>query len=302
MNNYSANDLCFLSTVIARSATSRAWETGLDNTNEGTALQEVQCMQLNGELYLAGNHAEHKLVDAYLKAFGVCDEATFIDCIRYSDWLLAFPYKDRKKEIGEAYKCKYSEQEEKTLGMATRTHFPALSAEEEAAAKELAKGTSTAKPALAWFLRKFIGAGTKAGVVKSTAAKVGSVKNELYKGGQDINLVCDEKDVHAELKLLGFLGHCLVQRQLFLANATVRVGGLKKTCTFCAGWIEWFSKWMHAQFKVDVALPANDDRAQGKGAGKRPSSNYVGEYGTLVAKLFNGENNTSCAELAADWQ
>ena len=301
MLNFSANELSCFSAVIARAAVSRDWSAGTETSDAGGTVQEVQCMIMGDKLYIAGNHGEHAAIASFLNAFGVCDEASFRRCMQYSHWLLNMENGVRKATTGVGYKTKLSDTEIASLGLAVWP-LAVLSAAELLEAGTLLKGTAGvgANQKLGWFLRKFVGAGPLP-VSPYTKAKpkdgVTLVTNSIQPAA--ICVINDGADVHAELKLLSFMFEQVVANKIFLGNQSVTVGGLKKTCRFCQSWIGLFDTFTQKQYRLAVNLPTLDTRAIGGGAGKRPSSDQVGPFGSYVKKLFNGLDNSACVDVSA---
>lgn len=298
---YTAEDLALFSTIIARAACMRSWDAGIGQ-GAPTAIQEVQCMQLGDALYFAGNGIEHMSIASYFQAFGVSDHASLINCLKYSHWLLSTRPDQRKAIVGHDFKGGYSAQERATLDYAAASlvHIPALTAQEIVNARELV--TTAELPAaqmrnLAWCLRKFATADSIHGLARPAATLFNYSVN--YNGLHEINVLNDSSDVHAELKLLRLLACTRTRSFLHGTASNARIGGLKRTCAFCAAWINCFRPWIERQYRVTLSLPANDTRAMGNGAGNRPSD--VGEegFGNYVQALFNGAVNSLCQDVDA---
>jgi hypothetical protein len=298
---FTSNQLSVISTVLARCATLRTWSTDTEVKDEGESIQEVQCLEADDKLYIAGNHSEHGPVGDFLNAYGVNDRASLLKCLAYADWLLKLAYTTRKATTGVAYKGEYSEQELKALGLADRP-FDALSDEEVRVACLLLKGTATGEvdQKLGWFLRKFVGAGPLPAKPYARAkAKDGVSFVTNGTATAEVNVVKDTHDVHAELKLLAYLYDRVAVSPGAWNHKTVSVGGLKKTCNYCAKWIAHFSGYVKDKIELDVALPTGDDRPLGSGAGKRPLSVHLDKMKNAYLKaMFNGEANSLCADLA----
>lgn len=297
--NYTANQLSVISAIIARAAVSRNWESDADGGPKGK-IEEVQCMELDGKLYIAGNHSEHDSIAAYLTAFGVRDETSFLDCLRYSHWLLSIQNNKRKESAGNHFKAEYSDQEILTLGLAILPFAP-LADDLAAEAKQLVKGEipnpDERQRGLGWFLRRFVGAANlKPAYGKSTKGKFSLVTDSIQ--SSEVNVINNGADVHAELKLLKFLAENLASGAVKMNFKEVNVGGLKKACDFCNAWIGYFNAWMYKQYKITVVLPHNDtNRSTGGGAGDRPYSAKFSDWGDYVKALFNGGPNSKCADM-----
>jgi hypothetical protein len=299
---YTAEDLTVFSTIIARAACMRGWDADLGQ-GAPAAIQEVQCMQLGDALYFAGNGIEHMAIASYFRAFGVSDHTSLINCLKYSHWLLSTPAHQRSAVVGRAFTGGYSPQETATMNYAAASlvaHIPALSAQEITDARGLV--TTAALPAapvrgLAWCLRKFAGAAAIAGLNRPAATLFNYPVN--YNGLHEINLLNDSTNVHAELKLLRLLTYTRTQNLLHGTASDARVGGLKRTCAFCAAWINRFRPWIGLQYRITLTLPANDTRAMGGGAGDRPSGVGEAGFGNYVQALFNGGANSLCVDVAA---
>ena len=83
-----SNELSVISTVLARCATLRDWSTDTEVKDDGVSIQEVQCLEAEDKLYIAGNHSEHAAVGDFLNAYGVNDRASLMRCCGARDWLL----------------------------------------------------------------------------------------------------------------------------------------------------------------------------------------------------------------------
>ena len=199
-----------------------------------------------------------------------------------------------------AYNCEYSEQELNALTLAPRP-FTALSVDEIRVAGTLLKGTATGEinHKLGWFLRKFVGAGplsTKPYTRAKPKNGVAFVSNTTATA--EVNVVKDIADVHAELKLLAYLFDRIKPAPTLWKHKTVSVGGLKKTCNYCAKWIGHFGGYMQEIIELDVTLPTGDDRPLGSGAGKRPQlASLESSKNAYLKAMFNGEANSLCADL-----
>ncbi|MDI2590666.1 hypothetical protein NYP20_17330 [Pseudomonas sp. N3-W] len=302
MQDYTAKDLSVFSTIIARAACLRNWGADLGAGGAGPAIEEVQCMLFRESLYVAGNHGEHASIADFFRAFGVSNQTTFIDCLRYSHWLLSTPYVTRTAVTGRSYHGAFSGQEDITLNYAAESlgHIAPLSLVEIAQARGLV--TTAVLPAgpqrtLAWFLKKFTGAPALAGLNRPAATAFHYATN--FNGIHTINLLDDSTTVHAELKLLRMLAYAHTQNLMPRTTGRVRIGGLKRTCAFCAAWISRFQPWMFKAFEVRIDLPADDTRGVADGAGNRPSNVGEAGFGLYVQTLFNGGANSNCLDVAA---
>lgn len=302
MPDYTAKDLTLFSTIISRAASLRDWGAEL-REGSGTAIEEVQCMQFRDSLYIAGNHGEHHPIANFFRAFGVSNHTTFIDCLRYSYWLLTVPFTSRPTDVGRSYQGEFSDQDSITLAYAASSlgHIAPLSTTESARAKVLVTTTNlttiNTQQKLAWFLKKFTGAPALNGLNRTAATDFHYSPN--YNGEYAINLLNDSTPVHAELKLMRMLAYAHTKNLLLRKTGRVRVGGLKRTCAYCAAWIDHFKPWMHKEFEVRIDLPADDTRATGSGAGQRPSDIGESAFGNYVQALFSGATNNNCTDIAA---
>jgi hypothetical protein len=298
---YSAADLSAFCAIITRSAVSRNWSAPTEVNDRGVAVQEVQCMLMDAKLYFAGNFSEHASIAAFLNAFGVDNEDTLLDCMRYSHWLLTIPVHKRTEVTGFAYPMTFSDTEGAALSLSAVLPFEALSAPEIAEARALLDGKTTARTLreerLGWFLRKFVAAGpfVRKPYVKSNVS-VTMVTNAVQPAS--INVVNNNADVHAELKLLAFMTGCALANQVKLSFKAVQLGGLKKTCRMCAAWVGYFKYWLYKEHRIDVQLPLADDRPSGAGAGDRPTCAAAVAWGDYPAALFNGLANSLCVDMA----
>ncbi|RON50521.1 hypothetical protein BK666_05175 [Pseudomonas frederiksbergensis] len=303
--DYSAKDLAVFSTIIARAACLRKWSTELGHAGAGSAIEEVQCMQFRDSLYIAGNKGEHVKIADFLQAFGVSNHASFMNCLKYSHWLLSIPFVTRTAVTGRSYPGKFSDQEDITLtyGAASLGHIPALTLNEIDQARDLIVATvlPVAGPLriLAWFLKKFTEAAALPGLNRPPAAAFHYTTE--YNGVFGINVLNDSTTVHAELKLLRMLEYAHTKNLMPLKTRRVRVGGLKKTCAFCAAWINRFQPWMLTAYEVRIDLPAEDTRGVADGAGNRPTNVGEAGFGPYVRELFNGAVNSNCADVVGPY-
>jgi hypothetical protein len=297
---FTSNQLSVVSTVLARCATLRDWSTDTEVKDTGDSIQEVQCLEADDKLYIAGNHSEHTAVGDFLNAYGVNSRASLLKCLAYADWLLTLTFTTRAATTGMAYSCEYSEQELNALKLADRP-FEALSDAEVRVACTLLNGTATGviDQKLGWFLRKFVGAGplSRTPYVRAKPTNgVAFVTNGTATA--EVNVVKDNNDVHAELKLLAYLYDRVAVSPGPWRHKTVSIGGLKKTCNYCAKWISHFGGYVKEKIDLGVALPTGDDRPLGSGAGKRPLSVHLDKMTNPYLKaMFNGEANSLCADL-----
>lgn len=299
---YTAEHLALFSTILAAGARLRGWSRDLGVGGGEVAVQEVQCMRMNDGLYIAGNHGEHAAIADYLRAFGVTDHASFINCLKYTNWLFTVPHGQRNGTVGRGYVATFSATEQAAIAYAGAGlgQIPVMTAPEILAARALV--TTAVLPApgdrtLAWFLRKFTGAAAIVGLNRPVAGAINYVGQ--YNGPHELTLINDGSGVHAELKLARVLTRAYVVDTLRMADPGVAIGGLKRACSYCEAWLTRYVPWMALQYRVVIQRPANDNRAQGGGAGDRPSNVGEAGFGQYVQALFNGAANSNCADVAA---
>jgi hypothetical protein len=303
---YNSKDLVAISTVIASAARQLNWDGDLDN-NSSVKVEEVQCMRMGESLYFACNKGEHVAVANLFSAFGVIDHATLVSCVRYCNAILGPDYSTskRKKKFGKGYTLKYSGPEQQSFRYAgLPAQFPALTVTEMADAHRLITGatlplTATAQESrIAWCLRKFTEAGAMTNLARQ--AKTKSLLLHTYNAGaNEINIINDSREVHAELKLLRILTESKLGVGSFNPHTQVALGGLKKACAYCNAWIGFYKPWIKAQYRVDLETPQTDNRDEGGGEGDRPEidKTHLSRFGLYVGTLFDGKKNDMCTSV-----
>jgi hypothetical protein len=306
ISDYDHKALVLFSTIICSAARQRDWGSELGNNAAAPNVQEVQCMRLVDGLYVAGNGNEHVAIANLFKAFNVGGHDSFILCLRYCRTLLTLDQSQRKKKLGKGYnRFERSPAEIESLDYAAAADpwVTLLSEQEMADAKALLErtndtGMTPQQKMLAWILRKVAAPDKPAAwLARPNAAAYVSVTK--YNGAHPVTLVDETSDVHAELKLLAFLTRACTANALPAGNHKVEVGGLKRACSHCDAWMGYFRNWIRLQYRVDVVAPVADTRAQGGGAGSRPSDVGRDGFGRYVGELFNGGVNNTFANLAA---
>ncbi|UQS16835.1 hypothetical protein [Pseudomonas sp. HS6] len=301
MAYYSAQDLVLFSAIIAAATRERDWDYGTGNNLKGTTVQEVQCMQIGENIYIACNNGEHARVASFLQAFGVSDHGSFILCLKYCHHLYTMPHADKVNLLGVGNDLKYSGPEQKAIDYSapSHVHVRPLSEKQLTTAKTLISVDSDQpleKRQLAYFLRKFVGTDPNP---KFTCPPYGA--SLLIKSCSDakaINVLEDSLTVHAELKLLRMVAEEKLAGRM-MSVRRVNLGGLKQACVPCARWIELYNAWMKVQFKTSVELPPPpESREQGSGAGNRPLIGGITGYGNYVKNLFNGVKNESFEDIS----
>ncbi len=254
-------------------------------------------MVFDAKLYVAGNNSDHTAALNFLLAFGVSDDDSFRRCLKYADWLFTMPHAEKVLLNIGGFTEGYSDQELATINIAGNMLAP-LSDKQKEAAGRLIMGAPLPQDnrQLGWFLRRFVGLAVPAAAVPYVKASdngaIGRVTDALK--AKEINVVSDTLDVHAELKLLNFVHSCIAVSPGQYAKKVAHLGGLKKTCKFCRAWVGRFPTVLPADLEVTVALPENDGRPEGQGAGKRPINAQVmlaGVDAPTFAAMFNGLTN-----------
>jgi len=303
--NYTAKELSVLSTVIARGARLRSWDSALGVDGAALPVEEVQCMHMNGGLYIAGNHIECESIRDFFRAFGATDHASFIKCLRYTYGLITYPYARRAGDLGRGYEATFSGQDNRTFTFAgalvAQLMTPLTAAEIQEINTAVTRTTLPPVPdrPLTWFLRKFVGAAAIAGLGRPALGALNYATD--YNGQRELTIVNDRGGAHAELKLIRFMTSAVTSNTAFLGNQTVTVGGLKRACSFCNSWLGYYIAWVRIQYRIAVVLPDESCgiRAEGGGAGDRPTGAGEGSFGRYVQLLFNGLANNNCLDIAA---
>ncbi|MCV4272744.1 hypothetical protein OH710_08835 [Pseudomonas capsici] len=296
---YTAEDLTVLSTVIARAACMTDWKTELGYTAAGATVEEVQIMQVRDSLFIASNKLEHLEISNLFRVFGVTDHSSFLQLIKYC-YTLLITEAGRKDKFGKGFDHKFSTQEKETFAYAALSNakFHTLSDTEINEVKTLittqSLPTDLAKKRLMWFLKKFVST-TKKYPLHTKMPLTGWHDGVKYTTSE-INIVSDSSSVHAELKLLKLLTVSSDENLIKGTVGRVRIGGLKKTCAFCAAWIQRYQPWMSWRHDTRISLPSNDTRTINNGAGQRPGD--ICNHENLYARtLFNGGVNNLCTDL-----
>ncbi|WP_321951218.1 hypothetical protein [Paraburkholderia bannensis] len=305
MPSLSSKELAYISTIIKVSAATVDWSKDLGAKDALITVQEVQCMQINDNIYIAANPGESAHVKVFLERFSVSNYLQLQNCLRYSHNLLSMENTKRRTRnkpaqhvVGKGYDAKYSAQDRKVIDdfAAKKPAFiTAFSNDELDAINTLITTTTTAPDdqRLSWFIRKFIEESKAQGATKASGSPNAYLSK--YSLSSSVNLIQSESNVHAELLLLRLLTEAVIADRESFKGKTIHIGGAKKACANCAIWIKHFRRWMLNRFEVTLAFPIDeeggDDRAQASGAGIRPSSSQFVTYGIYGTKLFNGEAN-----------
>ncbi|WP_321877220.1 hypothetical protein [Paraburkholderia bannensis] len=305
MPSLSSKELAYISTIIKASAATVDWSKDLGAKDALITVQEVQCMQINDNIYIAANPGESAHVKAFLERFGVSNYLQLQNCLRYSHNLLIMDNPKRKTKskpsqhvVGKGYTAKYSEQDLKVIKdfVAKKPAFITPFDNEALDTINTLITTTRTDPdelRLSWFIRKFIKESEPQGAKKASGSPNAYLSK--YSLSSSVNLIQSEPNVHAELLLLRLLTEAVIADRESFKGKTIHIGGAKKACANCATWIKHFRRWMLNRFEVTLAFPIDeeggDNRAQANGAGIRPSSSQFVTYGIYGTKLFNGEAN-----------
>ncbi|QCP48074.1 hypothetical protein FAZ95_02045 [Trinickia violacea] len=324
------NELCYISTIIKSAAAITDWDAALGNNKAGK-VQEVQCMQIKDQLFIAGNFYridEGAAIKSYLSSFGITNRYDFESCMQYSHELLTMNNErwlkiQNKKETDDATfnlkkikidvhtMPKYSGQDNLVIhGFAESKPvflMEAFGDDKIGAIMDLLAKPRKDQPnrneKLSWFLRRFLGVAESLGAVKATGGPHGYVGS--FSESKDVNIVKSEKGVHAELVLLSFLTRAVVDSPDKFYGQTVYLGGSKNTCLWCKAWMDHYRKWIKEWFSMKLILPNEYTheiealiRPHGSGAGNRPKWEGMAYAGESAKALFNGSAGGNYADLA----
>ena len=298
MPAHTAKELAYISTIIKVSASTVDWSKELGVADGEIAIQEVQCMQIGDNLFIAANPLEDALVKNYLERFHVSNYTELQSCLRYSHNLLSMEHPKRKKKtnlrqhvVGKGYDAKYSTQDKAVIDtfVAKKPTFLTAFSDDDLDTIERLVTKTTSTPGdqrLSWFLRKFIKESTAQGAVKATGSPTAFLTS--YSSATTVNILPSATDIHAEIRLLTLLGEAVIANAEAFRDKTIHIGGAKKACANCALWIKYFRQWLLGTFNVTLAFPADDGgdtRSVGSGAGKRPLSTKFDSYEGYIKTL-----------------
>lgn len=305
--------MILMSTILARAARLRGWETDDLEKQPKKTLEEIQCMSIDGRIYIAGNHGDAELVKEFLNAFGVTNRVSFIKCLIYTHWVLSNGHEltEFKTENGIVYTGQEliatqltNDITEFNISESGKREAAAIlgTANSDERVEELLQGKTQMRN-LGWFLRKL--SGLKGSETRNASFR----KAKGCVGNHDAIGVCvlkDETETHAELKLLAHLAKLALKDESY-RNKNVFIGGLKAACRHCKNWIERYQKWIWYEFNIRIRCInlIGDNRTHGSGAGSRPQFasadlallNHGGNSKPLARLLFNGKPNNNWDEL-----
>lgn len=300
---YAPEDLALFSTIICRAVSYMEWNEELSQSSRGPETQEVQCMQIKNGLFFAGNKTEHQGIAHLFTAFGISDHHSLILLLRYCYGILKMTPSERLEKLGKGIQHQFSPTEVITLNYAheSLTLLSPLTVQECSDIKSMVLATKmpTVPNPLMWFIRKFLGVTKKiTGLTKPTARLFNYAAN--YSRTNEINLVLDGGEAHAELKLSWVLASAYEKGDLS-GKDRVTLGGLKNTCLFCNAWLFHFRAWMLRVHDVRISMPPNDKRVKAVGKGSRPKNipQFDNSTRAFGKALFNGEANNECSDLKA---
>jgi hypothetical protein len=267
---YSADHLAVMSTILACATGSRSWATlGV----AGNPVQEeVQMMRVDDQLFIACNGNGHTLIANFFDRFGVRDEASFIESLKWTHCIAKAVQPNYKKwHHNVAQRITYSAQEQNTIGgFRMPPGIPAVAAPGDLTTIYDCVGKpGNHDPAPQtpndWKAARFyhlLGAYNK--VPNPAPAPPNAANYTTRTHAQDyihaaITLIGDTTpQVHAEMKLLAYLAKMVVDRDI--TTREVHLGGLKNACVSCNGWIKTFSSWLWDHKEIKLRLPRNDAR------------------------------------------
>ncbi|MYM91071.1 hypothetical protein GTP91_28340 [Rugamonas sp. FT82W] len=249
------------SAILAISVRARNWGMDLNTAPGNATVEEIQCMTLGVEgLYIAANHTEQLSIVNFLNAWGVSDHASFLQCLRYSYWLLAVPHSDKSEKVGKGYDLNLGAAQDvvANAGVSRARYLPSLSDDEQHEVRRLVlrencSALSPDQQRLAWFLKRFTAERALEGVVGLTRnTKTRFTCASAYQPGKDLVLVEANSAVHAELKLLALMAAAAVEGTLAVNNRSVTIAGLKIACKGCHPWIKRFKGWIEARYGATI--------------------------------------------------
>lgn len=271
----SADNLALMSTILTCATRTQTWEKlGI----AGVATQEeIQMMRIEDAFFIACNHDGHKSVSQFLEAFKVRDLQTFIDCVKWTNFIVGAPPEEFRKWNSDLQRrSEYSEQENKTLAQFPfPAPIPKLAGDTENYIIQVCVGKEKPKPQpitgqrdwMTGLFQQLLGVYiTKKKLYKSDypAAPEGSNFGSVKPAGtptlaHSVTLVTDATDAHAELKLLSTLTKMIIDG-VVKSGQHVYLGGLKAACKKCDEWITKYSNWLYYKRNITLHLPANDQR------------------------------------------
>ncbi|WP_035054266.1 hypothetical protein [Andreprevotia chitinilytica] len=309
MTTYTPKALAYISTIIKVAGSVTDWSAGLESETEVT-VQEVQCMQIDDYIYIAGNENEDAHIKNFLERFVVGNELEFQYCLRYANGLFKLAYNFRKAPkkkpkstdpavIGVYYPHLYSAQDLNVINGFSAKKPDFLLDLTPDVINEMRRLITTAvanddEKKLSWFLRKFVGVKAAQGAIKASGAP--NAYLAMYNKSTAINVLQSKPAVHAELVLLTFLAESIADDPSLFTGKTIRIGGAKKACSYCAYWIRNYRRWILNTYDVTLEFPVDDGgdpRSVGSGAGNRPTSAKLISLGDYPALLFNGTAGSS---------
>jgi hypothetical protein len=241
-----------------------------------TTEEEIQMMRIDDAFFIACNHDGHKSANQFLEAFKVRDLETFIDSVKWTNFIIGAPAEEFRKWNSDLHRrSQYSDQESKTLAQFTfPAPIPKLAGEAENYIIQVCVGKEKPKPQpitaqrdwMAGLFQQLLGVySTKRGYksdypVSAERSNFGSAKTTGTPTlSHSVTLVTDGSDAHAELKLLSLLAKMIVDGTV-RSGQHVYLGGLKAACKKCDEWISKYTNWLYYKRNITLHLPSNDQR------------------------------------------
>ena len=271
----SADNLALMSTILTCATRTQTWQT-LGTAGVATQ-EEIQMMRIDDAFFIACNHDGHKSVSPFLEAFKVRDLESFIDCVKWTNFIIGAPAEEFLKWKSDLHrKSAYSEQESNTLAQFPfPAPIPKLASAVENYIIQVCVGKEKPPPLpitgqrdwMTGVFQQLLGVySNKKKLYKSDypvspeGSNFGSVKpNGAPVLTRAVTLVTDGSDAHAELKLLSTLAKMVVDG-VVKSGQRVYLGGLKAACKKCDEWITKYSNWLYYHRTITLHLPANDQR------------------------------------------
>lgn len=269
MYRYTADNLAIMSTILACATRTQCWTT-VGTRGTAATQEEVQMLRVGQQLFIACNGNGHTAISEFMTAFGVRDEASFIESLRWTHAVLTLsPTQLTRLQRDEARRSRYSEQEMNTINA---FRFPSKIAKTVTTGDAKTIFDCAARPEhepetptdwKAGRFRHLLGSyrrPTEGPYASPPNAAV--VTTRTYAQAHNdaaIVLVADTTaQVHAELKLLSRLAKMVVEGRV--AVTEVQLGGLKNACTRCDAWIRTFRSWLQDRKGIRLKVPHNDHR------------------------------------------
>jgi len=271
MYKYTAQHLSIMSTILTCATRTQSWKTlGL---NVNSKQEEIQIARMGNHLFIGCNNEEHQYVEDFLTAWGVRNEATFIDALKWSHCIMVSSQHEARDWKQTDKKSGYSSPEKDTLD---RFSFPPgipkkPSAEDlESIKKRVGKeGDENKNDWQAGPMLQLLGCyrnNSRYHKPTGGAISVANFKSKKITSkfeACDITVINNSRSkVHAELKILGYLARVITKQEITNSrmNRKIHLGGLKIACAKCNPWLMNCIEWLFKSKHINLHLPLNDGR------------------------------------------